>query len=150
MAERRKREQRFRLAAVGSVKETAMEYEDVAAHTVKYLLKWYPDRLQERYQLDPMPTDMLETLDTIAHKRGCLGRSGVVDYERVCKIVITELRSGMLGPMTLETPALIEDEVAKLEIELAAKDRSKKEKKEKRKAKFKAKNKAKIESRRRH
>ena len=139
----------FRLAAVGSIKETAMEYEDVAAFIVKYLLKHYADRLQNRYQLDPMPTDMLETLDTIAKKRGCLGRSGVVDYERVCKIVITELRSGMLGPMTLETPSLIETEVAELEIELAAKDRSKKEKKEKRKAAFKAKNRAKIQSRRR-
>jgi len=140
----------FRLAAVGSVKETAMEYEDVAAFIVKDLLQRYPDRLQKRYPLDPMPTEMLETLDTIAHKRGCLGRSGVVDYERVCKIVITELRSGMLGPMTLETPDAVEIEVAKLEIELAAKDRSKKEKKEKRKAAFKAKNRAKIQSRRRH
>ena len=139
----------FRLAAVGSIKETAMEYEDVAAFIVKYLLKHYADRLQKRYQLDPMPTDMLETLDTIAKKRGCLGRSGVVDYERDCKIVITELRSGMLGPLTLETPSLIETEVAELEIELAAKDRSKKEKKEKRKAAFKAKNRAKIQSRRR-
>ncbi len=140
----------FRLAAVGSIKETAMEYEDVAAFIVQYLLKQYPDRLQKRYQLDPMPAKMLETLDTIAKKRGCLGRSGVVDYERVCKIVITELRSGMLGPITLENPSLIEKEVAELAIELAAKDRSKKEKKEKRKAAFKAKNRAKIESRRRH
>ena len=45
----------------------------------------------------------------------------MVDYERVCKIVITELRSGKLGPITLETPGLIETELAELKIELAAK-----------------------------
>jgi ribosome biogenesis GTPase A len=130
----------FRLAAVGSVKETAMEYEDVAAPIMKYLLKYYPDRLVDRYGLDDVPTDMLEAFDTIGAKRGCLGKRGLVDYERVCKIVITELRSGRLGPITLETPELIETELAELEVELAARAKEKSERKLKRKAKFKARN----------
>ena len=131
----------FRLAAVGSVKETAMEYEDVAAPIMKYLLKYYSDRLVERYRLDSVPTDMLDAFDTIGAKRGCLGKRGMVDYERVCKIVITELRSGKLGPITLETPGLIETELAELKIELAAKAEKKEARDRKRKAKFKARNK---------
>ena len=131
----------FRLAAVGSVKETAMEYEDVAAPIMKYLLKYYADRLVERYRLDSVPTDMLEAFDTIAAKRGCLGKRGMVDYERVCKIVITELRAGKLGPITLETPGTIETELAELKIELAAKAEKKEARDRKRKAKFKARNK---------
>lgn len=139
----------LRLAAVGSVKETAMEYEDVAAFVAKYMIEHYPDRLSERYKLDPLPTDMLEFLETVARKRGCLRKNSVVDYERVSKILITELRSGKLGPVTLETPEAIEQEVAELEIALAAKSRSKQAKKDERKAAFKAKNKAKSDSRRR-
>jgi ribosome biogenesis GTPase A len=130
-----------RLAAVGSIKETAMEYEDVAASVMKYLLKYYPQRLIDRYRLDAVPTDMLEAFDTIGAKRGCLGKRGMVDYERVCKIIITELRSGKLGPITLETPGTIETELADLEIELAAKAKKKTERDRKRKAKFKARNK---------
>ncbi|MCR9115661.1 MAG: ribosome biogenesis GTPase YlqF [bacterium] len=139
----------LRLAAVGSVKETAMEYEDVAAFVSKYMIEHYPDRLSERYKLDPLPTDMLEFLETLARKRGCLRKNSIVDYERVSKILVTELRSGKLGPVTLETPEAIEQEVSELEIELAAKRQSKQAKKEERKAAFKAKNKAKNDSRRR-
>jgi len=139
----------LRLATVGSVKETAMEYEDVAAFAARYLIKHYPQRLIERYELDPLPTEMLEFLDTIARKRGCLGRIGVVDYERISRILITELRNGMLGPLTLESPAAIEQEVAELEIALAAKEKAKQEKKARRKAALRAQNKAKLESRRR-
>jgi len=140
----------LRLAAVGSVKETAMEYEDVAAFVATFMIEHYPDRLRERYKLDPLPTEMLEFLDALARKRGCLGRSGAVDYERVSRILITELRNGILGPLTLETPDAIEREVAELEIALAEKERLKQEKKGKRKASARAKNRAKIESRRRN
>ena len=140
----------FRLAAVGSIKETAMEYEDVAAFASQYLMKHYPQRLMDRYKLDPLPSDMLEFLDTVARSRGCLSRTGTVDYERVCRIIITELRSGKLGPLTLELPAEIENEVAELALTLAAKAQTKKEKNAKRRAAFKAKSAAKRESRRRH
>jgi ribosome biogenesis GTPase A len=139
----------LRLAAVGSVKDTAMEYEDVAAFAATYLIEHYPDRLSKRYELEPLPKEMLAFLEAVGRKRGCLGRTGTVDYERVSRILLTELRSGMLGAITLETPAEIEREVSELKIALAAKDRSKQEKKEKRRANFKAKAKAKRESRRR-
>jgi ribosome biogenesis GTPase A len=59
----------------------------------------------------------------------------------VCKIVITELRSGKLGPITLETPGTIEAELAELKITLAEKAAKKEARDRKRKAKFKARNK---------
>ena len=140
----------LRLATVGSVKDTAMEYEDVAAFAIQYLLEHYPQRLADRYQFDPMPTDVIAFMDALGHGRGCLGRSGVVDYERVSKIIINELRGGQLGPLTLETPPAIEKEVEKLATALAAKEESKRAKQLKRKATFRAKNKAKQNSRRRN
>ena len=138
----------LRLAAMGSVKDTAMEYEDVAAFAVRYLLEHYTERLENRYELDPFPTDAVEFLDALGKRRGCLGRSGVVDYERISRILINELRGGQLGAITLETPVAIEQEIADLSVVLAAKAEAKKSKQQKRKAAFKAKNKAKQKSRR--
>jgi len=110
----------FRLAAVGSVKDTAMDYGDVAFFAVKHLLKQYPSGLKERYGLDSVPDDAIEFLETVGRKRGCLGRSNSVDYDRVSRILLTEFRSGKLGKITLETPAMIEAEI----LEMAAKSQS--------------------------
>ncbi|MCV5223693.1 50S ribosome-binding GTPase, partial [Escherichia coli] len=40
----------FRLAATGAVKDTAMEYDEVAFYTIEYLAAHYADKLKERYQ----------------------------------------------------------------------------------------------------
>lgn len=124
----------YRLAAIGSIRDTAMEYEDVAFHTSGYLLEQYGDRLVERYGLDPVPTTAIELMDGVGKRRGCLNKRGVIDYERVSRILLTEFRSGKLGPMTLETPEMMEAE----KIEVAVKLKEKEEKKEKRSAERKA------------
>lgn len=139
----------LRLAAVGSVKDTAMEYEDVAGFVAGYLIENYPQELADCYELKEQPAGVIEFLDDLGKRRGCLGRAGVVDYDRVSRIVVNELRQGKIGKISLETPAAIEIEVAKLTVQLAEKDVAKKAKKAKRKAAFKARNDAKKNSRRR-
>ena len=131
----------LRLAAVGSVKDTAMEYEDVAAFIVTYLLNNRPEVAVDFYKLDSPAIDMIDFFDRLGQKRGCLGKSGVVDYERVSRIIVNDFRKGSFGKITLETPEEIEKEVAELEVALAAKSAKKEAKKEARKAKFKARNK---------
>ncbi len=139
----------LRLAAVGSVKDTAMEYEDAAAFLVEYMIKHYPQPLADGFKLDSLPTDAIQFLEDTGRKRNCLGRSNVVDYGRISRIVITEFRHGRLGKVTLESPDAIDQEVAELQVSLAAKASAKKSKKAKRKQAFKAKNAAKQNSRRR-
>lgn len=138
----------LRLAAVGSVKDTAMEYEDVAGFVAAYLIDQYPQQLADCYELSDTPAGVIEFLDDLGKRRGCLGRAGVIDYDRVSRIVVNELRQGKIGLITLETPEEIEREVAELEVHLANKDEAKKAKKAKRKAAFKARNDAKKKSRR--
>ena len=131
----------LRLAAVGSVKDTAMEYEDVAAFIVNHLLKHRPEVATDFYQFDSPALDMIDFFDRLGQKRGCLGKSGVVDYERVSRIIVTDFRKAALGKITLETPEEIQKEIADLEIELARKSDQKEAKKAARKARFKARNK---------
>ena len=72
-------------------------------------------------------------LEMLAGKRGCLKAGGVADLPRISKILLTELRAGKLGPLTLETPAMMQQELVALE-QLRA---EKAEKKALRKQKFK-------------
>ncbi len=130
----------FRLATVGSVKDTALDYEEVAAYAGKFLLQQYADGLVERFGFDSVPRDIVELFDAVGHKRGCLGKNAVVNYERVSRILVTEFRSGKFGPITLETPDMIEQELVELEKSNAEKAEKKKARDRKRKEAFKARN----------
>ncbi|MDH5183873.1 MAG: ribosome biogenesis GTPase YlqF [Gammaproteobacteria bacterium] len=101
----------YRLAVTGAIKDTAMEYEDVAFYAVDYLLKAYADNLMQRYELDKLPQTELEFLEQIGTKRGCLRSGGQVDLNRISKIFLTELRAGTIGPISLETPSMREQEM---------------------------------------
>mgnify|MGYP001595700638 FL=1 len=118
----------YRLAITGAIKETAISNEDIALYAVAYLRDAYPNYLFDRYQLSELSLDDETLLSEIGNGRGCLRARGRVDLERAAKIVLTELRAGTLGRLTLETPELMEQELkevserlAKIEAKKAAK-----------------------------
>jgi ribosome biogenesis GTPase A len=41
-------------------------------------------------------------LDTVAHKRGCLTRGGIIDRDRAARLILDDFRRGALGRITLE------------------------------------------------
>lgn len=126
----------YRLAATGAVKDTALDYPDVAFYVVEYLLVHYPEQLKLRYQLDTLPDTEYEFFQQIGQSRGCLRGGGDVDLEKISKILIAELRSGALGGITFETPTMMEIEKQQVEIKRAkklAKEEARKNKRSKRK-----------------
>lgn len=131
----------YRLAATGAIKDTAMEYPDVAHFVAGYLLENYPEALAERYSLDATPVDQLSLLDAIGKRRGCLAKRGVVDYDRASRIFINDLRAGALGPITLETPEMIAREHAAIQATKAKTIDRKQARREARRAEYKAKRK---------
>ena len=120
----------YRLAVTGAIKDTAMSYDDVAFFAAEYMLQCYPEKLTERYSLSEVPGSELEFLEVVGRQRGCLGRGGRVDLDKVSKIFINELRSGDLGGLCFESPMMVEAEVQKAE-------QIKKEKDEKKQARLK-------------
>ena len=127
----------YRLAVTGAIKDTAIEYEDIAYYAAEYLLENYPERLKARYELETLPQSDHELMEAIALRRGCLRAGGHFDIYKVSTILLNELRAGSLGPLSVETPemAIVEKiAVAKLMEEQAEK---KVDKKKSRKRKYK-------------
>lgn len=126
----------YRLAATGGIRDTAFEYEDVASYVAEYLMQAYPDLLKARYKIDELPEADWEFLQMAGRNRGCVQKGNKVDTYRMSEILINELRSGTLGRITLETPAMREAEekmVAELRAEAEAKKAAKEEEKRQRK-----------------
>lgn len=125
----------YRLAVTGAIKDTAMAIDDVGFFIADYLIKAYPEMIKSRYQLSNVPTTELALLEELGRKRGCLGSGGMVDLVKISKILITELRAGSLGKITLETPRVMEKERAETAIIVAEKEKKKAAKKMRRKKK---------------
>jgi ribosome biogenesis GTPase A len=125
----------YRLAASGAIRDTALNLQDVASFVAEFLLESYPERLLQRYDIEPLPSTEIEVLEAIARKRGCIVAGGQVDLEKVSRLLITELRSGELGPLCMETPSQLAAEWERVEmtrIEKAAKKEARKAKRQKR------------------
>lgn len=126
----------YRLAATGAIRDTAIDYIDVAIITAAELAKRYPTAFKARYKLADLPPytpapqaeqvdadgperiDLLALagfdghalLSEIARRRGGLRPGGEVDLHRGAEVLLHELRDGKLGRLTLETPADIASE----------------------------------------
>jgi ribosome biogenesis GTPase A len=106
----------YRLAATGAIRDTAIDLQAVASFIADFLLTSYPTLVQRRYGLKNLPDTAIELLDAIAKKRGCISSGGRVDYEKVSRLIVSELRKGDLGGICLETPEMLDRELAALEI----------------------------------
>ncbi|MCK5870861.1 ribosome biogenesis GTPase YlqF [Methylococcaceae bacterium CS5] len=120
----------YRLATTGAIKDTALKHDDVASFAGEFFLHHYPESLKQRYQIDTLPASDYDLLQLIGKKRGCLRSGGQIDIDKVAKILLTEIRDGTLGRITLETPEMMQTELAELTI-IRAKKEAKKEKRKK-------------------
>nr|WP_297460236.1 ribosome biogenesis GTPase YlqF [uncultured Halomonas sp.] len=131
----------YRLAASGAIRDTAIDYLEVAIVAAAELAKRYPDHLSERFKLKSLPAytptpgaaeievdgprhiDLLALagfdgqaiVSEIASKRGGLRPGGEVDLHRGAEVLLHELRDGKLGRLTLETPIDIPAPIAEAE-----------------------------------
>lgn len=96
------------LAASHAVGVNAYVDIEVATFLAGFLLEHYPALLTARYGFASPGVDAVGVIETIARKRGCIikGRGGELDLERAAAILLVDYRSGALGRISLETPAL--------------------------------------------
>lgn len=121
----------YRLATTGAIKDTAINHDHIAFFAADYLLQHYPQYLQARFQLEQPPETEQQLMDAIGKNRGCLKAGGRIDMDKVSKILLAELRAGMIGRISLETPAMMEQELIELAIIREEKEAKKKARKQK-------------------
>ena len=93
----------IKLAWTYAISDEIHDLEPVVCRLLETLSKNYSDGLINRFKLNnPLPTNGLELLEIIGQKRGCIRKGGVVDFEKVERLVLNEFRSGKLGRVTLD------------------------------------------------
>lgn len=93
------------LAACGAVGRNAFEEEVVALDLLAYLRQNYPLALKGRYQLEL--NEALaegELLEALGRRRGAVLAGGRINTQKAAEILLNDLRAGVLGRITLETP----------------------------------------------
>ncbi|MFD2670133.1 ribosome biogenesis GTPase YlqF [Marinicrinis sediminis] len=100
----------YRLAATGAIKDEILHPEDVAFHTIKYIITYYGDMLLERYDLNELPADtenpseVVDFMEMIGRRRGCLQSGGTINLEKTSQVILRDLRTLKLGRLSFETP----------------------------------------------
>jgi ribosome biogenesis GTPase A len=94
----------LRLALAGSIPDTAIDYLTVGMFGAALLLARYPALIVARFKLAELPATAEAVLTEIGRRRGALRTGGVVDLHKASEILVHEVRSGTIGPISLEAP----------------------------------------------
>ncbi len=84
------------LALLGSIREEILPNEDLSIYLIKYLNKFYPEALKERFGV----IDLSNFEDVITQI--CARRALLNDRERAYSLLLKEFKDGKLGRITLE------------------------------------------------
>lgn len=93
----------YRLAASGAIRDTALEYDDLAVFAMDYMLQRYPDKIKAYYHIKALPDSANDVLDIIAKNRGAI-KNGRADKVRIGESFVRDLRAGKLGKLSFEEP----------------------------------------------
>ncbi len=93
----------YNLASMTAIKEEVLPIDRVCFYILKTLDEKYKNLLESRYGITNYDEEeLVEALDTIGKKRGCMIRGGEIDYEKVYQIVLRDLRDGLIGKVTFD------------------------------------------------
>ena len=101
----------LKLAALGSIRNTAVGYDEIAIYIIKFLIQKYPDYLKARYKIDLLSQDEHEIIELLAKKRGCLSKGGKIDLTKISEIIADELRTGIFGQISFENTEIVASKI---------------------------------------
>ena len=90
------------LASLTAIKEEVLPIYEVVEYILRKLEKEYPNILKERYKIDNVDEDIIETLEKIGKKFGCIVKGGVVDYDKVITLIINDIKTGIIKNITFD------------------------------------------------
>ncbi|MFA6015418.1 MAG: ribosome biogenesis GTPase YlqF [Gallionellaceae bacterium] len=93
------------LAASHSIGRNAVIDEEVAAFLGDILLDRYPSLVEKRYSFNELEKDGFHLIEAIAKRRGFRLKGGSFDLEKAALTLLQDYRDGVMGRISLETPA---------------------------------------------
>jgi ribosome biogenesis GTPase A len=93
------------LAANNNIGKNAYYEEEVAEKLANIILVAYPALIKARYKLEDLKIDALKLLELIAKKKGFPFKNHGANLERAASTLLNDYRQGLLGRMSLESPA---------------------------------------------
>ena len=92
----------FNLASLTAIKEEVLPLDEVVIYILQTLETYYPKILKQRYGIEKLHDDIVETLEYIGKKRGCLIRGGEIDYEKVYTVILNDIKDGSIKGITFD------------------------------------------------
>lgn len=92
----------FNLACFTAIKEEILPIYDVIEYFLRSLEKYYPKQLFDRYGIDSVDEDIINTLDVIGKRRGCLIKGGEIDYDKVIQVIMSDIKDGLIMNITFD------------------------------------------------
>ena len=92
----------YNLASLTAIKEEVLPLFDVAKYILETLSKYYPNILKERYNLEKLDDDIINDLEYIGRRRGCLIKGGEVDIDKVIILIINDVKLGNIKGITFD------------------------------------------------
>jgi len=92
----------FNLASLTAIREEILPLFQVIEYILNTLYKHYPEQLKERYGIEEIEEDIVDTLDKIGKKRGCLIRGGEIDYDKVFTVILNDIKNGYFKNITFD------------------------------------------------
>ena len=89
------------LAAFSSIKEEILNMDDICCFILKKLSIYYPNNLFERYGVSDI-SNINEVYEIIGKRRGALTKGGIVNYEKVTNIIMSDFKNGLFGKVTFD------------------------------------------------
>ena len=90
------------LATFTAIREEILPKFEVASYILETLEKYYKNLLNERYNIENLDEDIVETLEKIGKKRGCLIKGGEIDYDKVMDLIISDVKNGYIKGITFD------------------------------------------------
>ena len=91
------------LASFTAIPRDILPVDRIAVHILNKLSIFYPNILKTRYNLDYVDNDLLdEVYDTIGRKIGAVVSGGEIDYDRVSKTILEDIKNERIKGITFD------------------------------------------------
>jgi len=91
------------LASFTAIPKDVLPIDRVAIYILNMLAKYYPNILQQRYNLEKVDNDDLEKVyEIIGKKMGAVVSGGEIDYNRVSEIILEDIKNERVKGITFD------------------------------------------------